>query len=865
MERLLERGEELVTLLAAVEEAAAGRGSLVLLAGEAGSGKSSLIRALRDRTAGRVAFLVGACEPLSVPVPLAPLRELADVAGAPGLTELHGDDRFALAGALFDAVRAHGPAVVVVEDAHWADPGTLDVARLLARRVGDAAVVIALTYRDDELGANHALATFVGDLATGRSVCRLALQPLSESAVRELSEPAGIDARELTEATNGNPFLVVEAIAAGGGIPASVRDATLARVSRLDSAARGVVDIAAVIGLRMRSQLLEEVEPDCIEAIEEALARGVLVDDGELLGFRHELTRQAIEGSISAPRRAALHARVLSVLADNAQTDPARLADHAERAGLPEEASRYAQLAATEAERIGALAEASLQLARALRNGAALESAERFELLLRYVRATNFAGDLNEARVAADDAVALAERELGATAHGRALTVLAWALWSLDRVAEAKRAAEAAVETLERTDETAELARAWSAVLRMEAVAFDAAAVVAAAPHALELATRASLEDVRIDITISLALARGHCGESEARGLLADALAGAQAARLPFQTIRAYVNAIDLAAEFRDHAAVDALAEVALERLDAFQTAIPRENVLISIARSLLDRGRYDEAIEHAKLGRRSRHGGVPLSLAVEALVRARRGDSGAQELMDEASVAVADIPDGWRHGQIRVALAEAAWLRDDQEAVRLHVRTGLSAQHADQLARSSADLALWAFRCGDAADPPPNAAEPVVRELRGEWREAMREWQTLGAPYEEALAALNGDDGAARKAMARLQRLGAASASRAFARERERRGFRAPRGARRSTLANAFGLTRREQEVLAHLARGETNPGIALTLNVSERTVAHHVSSILAKLDVPTRMAAVEAARRAGLLAQDGQVPEQT
>src|SRR5207245_9154538 len=117
-----------------------------------------------------------------------------------------------------------------------------------------------------------------------------------------------------------------------------------------------------------------------------------------------------------------------------------------------------------------------------------------------------------------------------------------------------------------------------------------------------------------------------------------------------------------------------------LDRLDAFQTAIPRENVLTSMARSLLDRGRYDDAVERAKLGRRSRHGGVPLSLAVEGLVRARRGDPHAQDLLDEASAAIVDIPEGWRHGQIRVALAEAAWLRGDHEAGRDHVRAAVAA-----------------------------------------------------------------------------------------------------------------------------------------------------------------------------------------
>jgi DNA-binding CsgD family transcriptional regulator len=131
-----------------------------------------------------------------------------------------------------------------------------------------------------------------------------------------------------------------------------------------------------------------------------------------------------------------------------------------------------------------------------------------------------------------------------------------------------------------------------------------------------------------------------------------------------------------------------------------------------------------------------------------------------------------------------------------------------------------------------------------VLRELTGDWRGAVREWRKLEAPYEEALAALPGDDRAAREAMAGLHRLGAVAAARAFARERARRGERAPRGPRRSTLANPAGLTRREQEVLAHVAQGATNPGIALALHLSERTVAHHVSSILAKLGVPTRTA---------------------
>src|SRR5581483_10851521 len=344
---LLEREDEVAALLEAAAAAARGDGQFVLLAGEGGAGKSSLVRELRKHAKVRVGF----CEPLSVPAPLAPVRELA-----PGLVELQTNDHVALAHALLDALGREGPVVAVIEDAHWGDPATLDVLRAVARRIEDVPVAVVVTFRDDELRVNLPLTALVGDLATVRAVRRIALKPLSESAVRALAEPAGIDARELVRLTNGNPFLVAEAIAAPGGLPANIRDATLARVTRLEPSARAVVEAAAILGLRVPFGLLREVAPHEDAALEAALERGVLVGDGGDLVFRHELTRQAIEESISPVRARELHARVLAVLAGD---EPARLAHHAERAGLREDAARYAAQAAAEAERVGALAEAS--------------------------------------------------------------------------------------------------------------------------------------------------------------------------------------------------------------------------------------------------------------------------------------------------------------------------------------------------------------------------------------------------------------------------------------------------------------------------------------------------------------------------
>ena len=861
MEWLLEREAELATLDEVVGGAVEARGSTVLVAGEAGTGKTSLIRALRARAADRVCVLVGRCEPLSVPMPLGPLREIAEEAGAADLLEAEGGDRMVLARALTQALMRRAPTVAVVEDAHWADPMTLDVLRLLSRRIEDRRIALAVTYRDDEEAANPDLGQLLGALATNPSTRRVTLGPLSEDAIRRLAGPAGVDPGRLLRITGGNPFLVVEAIAAGDGIPATVRHATLARVGRLSPAARGVVDAAAVIGQQVRPSVLEAVVPGSMLAVEEALARGVVVAQGDALGFRHELIRDAIEASIPPPRRAALHAGALSALAREAGPgDAARLAHHAEAAGMAAEACRYASRAADEAGRIGALREMGLQTQRALRLGAGLEAGERYELLLRYSRAANFASTRPEDAVGpAEEALAIADRLRDPARQGRALVALAWALWSLDRLTEAKAAVERAVSLLEPAGETGELARAHAARIRMEATAFDPAAALAAGPRALALAARSGLDETRMDVAISVALARGHRGDPAALAALEGEGRAARGAGLAIQAVRTSVNRVFVAMILRRHAVVDAAAREALALFDDFQTPIPAQAVEVFRARSLLDRGRWDEARAIAARPGSNRAGEAPIALVIDGLVGVRRGEPDAARLLERAWEEIAGVPESSRHAAVRVALIESAWLRGDVDGAREQIHRARESAAVARFARPAAELALWAHRCGLRAGTPPRAPAPVLLELAGDWRAAIRAWTDLDAPFEAALAALPGDDRAAREALAALQRMGAEAAARAFARERAAMGARALRGPRRSTLANAAGLTRREQEVLGRLATGATNAAIAAEMHLSQRTVAHHVSALLGKLGAANRTAAVERARARGLLGQDG------
>lgn len=859
MERLLERERELGVLDDVVRGVVAGRGCLVLVAGEAGIGKTSLVRALRERAGDDVAVLVGACEPLSVPVPLAPLRELAEAVGDLALAEAATADRLELARRLLADLTARAPVVAVVEDAHWADPTTLDVVRLLARRLEERPAAVVLTYRDDEVGANRELGQFLGDLATSPAVRRIRLSPLSEGAVRQLAHGAAVDAAGLARVTGGNPFLVVEAVAAGGGLPASVREAALGRVGRLGAEARAVVEAAAAIGQRVDPFLLEAVAPGSGPALEEALARGVLVAGQAALGFRHELIRAAIESAIPPWRRVELHGRVLAALAADPAVAPARLAHHAELAGRTEEACRYAALAAAEAERVGALREASLQSERALRLGAGLAPDERFELLVLHSRTTNFASEqLEDAVESAQAAVAAALELADPVREGRALLALTSAFWSCDRLAEARSAVERAVDVLDGTGALEERARAHAMNVRVEASAVDPAAAVELSGPALELARAAGLEEVRLDVEISLGLARGHLGDPEAPPLLAASASEARDRSLAIQTVRAYVNLVFVAAAHRRHALVDEATADALELFEGYQTTIPANAVRFYRARSLFDRGRIEEALAVATSPDLNVAADTPLVLALQDLAAARLGEPADEGQLERAWAALEHTPEGSRHGTVRTARVEAAWLRGDRASALRHAEDALAAPAASRFARSASDVAVWAARLGLVVTPPARVPAPVLAELAGDWRAAVRGWRELDAPYEAALAALPGDDRAARDALAALRRLGTDGAADAFARERAERGARTPRGPRRSTLAHPAGLTRREQEVLERLATGATNAAIASSLHLSERTVGHHVSSILRKLGATSRLAAVEQARRRGLLAQD-------
>ena len=235
--RLLEREDALAGISRAFAEAQGGHGRVVLVGGEAGVGKTALLRRFCEDVAGRARILLGACDPLFTPRPLGPLLDVSHATGGALFDLLHmGAIPYRVAEALMEDIANGLGDRPVLEDMHWADEATLDVFRSsLSTSRGRPRARGCAAYRDDQLDPAHPVRVVLGGLATV-TANRAALELLSQAAVAELAEPYGADPGDLYCMTSGNSFFVTEVLAGDTDeIPEFVRDAVLARTATRSS------------------------------------------------------------------------------------------------------------------------------------------------------------------------------------------------------------------------------------------------------------------------------------------------------------------------------------------------------------------------------------------------------------------------------------------------------------------------------------------------------------------------------------------------------------------------------------------------------------------------------------------------------
>ena len=857
---LVEREAALQVLADSLREAMGGAGHTVLVGGEAGIGKTSLLKALAA-SRGEARLWWGACDALETPHPLAPLHDIA-CAGEAGFQALLRAD--ADRAALFDAVlselqHATQPILFVVEDAHWADEATMDLLKFVGRRMDRTRSLLVVSYRDDEVASGHPLRRLIGELPANL-LRRVDVQQLSPQAVEILARRALRSAGGIHAATRGNPFFVTEVLQHGiDGVPRGVQDLVLARLARLGPAAQEIVRLASVVPAQIERWLVEALLGADGAALEQCLDAGLLKASASSLGFRHELARNAVESSLSAPAAQALHARVLHALecdGRGAELSLARFLHHATHAGDGAAILRYAPGAARQARQRGAHRQAAAHYRATLEHAAALADDCKAELFDQQSYECYLIEQISEAIEARESSLAL-WRKLGDVARtGDALRWLSRLSWLGGATTTAMEYAVEAIAALESLPPGRELAMAYGNRAQLHMLVGEWEASLLWGHKALALASTCDDIETRVHALSTIGTAKVDGNDFSGLRELEESLSMALAAGLDEHAARAFSNLSYSAVFAGDREAAQAYIDRGIayceERdLDSWARFMSAYRCDLALARGDWDRAtELAGAILHAEVVTSLNR--IPALVAL-GRIRARRGQPGALEALDEARQLALPMDMFQKYGLIGAARAEAAWLRGDIEATIAEARAVWDKDvHYEWV---PGELAYW-LRQADALDAMPRCcAQPYALQIEGRWREAADAWERHGCPYERARALAEGDVEAQLQALAVFAQLGARPDAERLRRRLQDAGVRrVPRGQRPSTQGNPYQLTGREVEVLGLLCQGLKNPDIAAQLCRSVRTVDHHVAAVFAKLGVATRTEAVAAALEAGI-----------
>jgi DNA-binding CsgD family transcriptional regulator len=858
---LIERDGFLATLQAKFENVAEGEGHTILVSGEAGIGKTSLIRAFCKKRKNDCNIYLGTCDALFTPRPLAPLYDIAlQIRDDLWQNSVDMADRAGLFTRFFHELSIQKkPSLIVFEDIHWADEATLDFIKFLARRIIQLQCLFILTYRDDEIHSHHPLRNVLGQLNPD-TFTRLQLVPLSRHAVEKMADERGYKGEDVFGISGGNPFYVSEILSSYSvGVPDNIKDSIISAYNRQEERTKQVWELLSVIPVSFEVKYLEKFEPLYAAALERCLESKILFLQDGFISFKHELFRRTIEENLSPLKRLSLNKRILDLLLESFERNQAveRIIHHAKNANEYELVVKYAPLAARKAASVGAHIEAGRLYLSAIEYYQGNDKDMLIQFYESYAYECYLTSQIKEAIIYTGKALNLWKKKNDTEKIGNSMRFMSRLWWFEGNRKQAESFGVQAIEVLESNPPSRAKAMAYSNMSQLKMLSAEADECIFWGEKAIAMAKELDDEEILSHALNNVGAIQMSIPASKLKGieLLQQSLAIALKNSYHEHIARAYANLGSIAINIKDYSfASNSLVkgmEYCEERdLDSWSSFMHYQR-----ARLNLETGNWKEAYNCAEILIRN-ESLLPVirigAIAVMATIKFRRGDSDVLPLLMEAKTMAFETMELQRIIPTISALLEYEWITGNTyvESKELDQTIVLIGKSKNIIAKSVFAFWLRLARKQDMslkADFEGYAISNASRALK-----AAAFWKKTGCPYEEALALFEGNLDDKKKALNIIQGLGAQATFEKLKMEMRRSGIKnIPRGIRKTTQSNPAQLTDRELDVLNLLNEGLQNKEIAARLFISAKTVDHHISNILFKLEAKSRTKAVQEAIR--------------
>ena len=863
--KLIERDGFLRSLETKFESVIEGEGHCILLSGEAGIGKTSLIKSFYKEKKDNCKIYQGTCDALFTPRPLAPIYDIIwQIQKDTKESELNNIDRALLFNQLFHGLEQQKkPVIIIIEDIHWADEATLDFIKFFARRIVRLHCLFILSYRDNEILDNHPLRNVLGQLSSD-SLTRLQLQPLSRHAVEKMAEERGYKGEDVFSISGGNPFYVTEILASySPGVPDNIKDAILSVYHKQEKGTKNAWEMCSVIPEGLEINRFAKIKATWDVEMDHCFALQVIIVKKDRVVFKHELYRRTIEGSLSPFKRIALNKKMLELFLDSfeAEGEIERIVHYAKNANENELVVKYAPIAAVQAACVGAHIEASKLFLMAIEFSDGSDVDEMVSFYESYAYECYLTNQIKEAIIYQGKALKAWQKKNEMEQAGNCLRFLSRLWWFDGNRQEAEKYAKQAIEILASQPASKAKAMAYSNMSQLKMLSDETAESLEWGNKSIDMAKEIKDDEILCHAmnNVGSALWKSKPSKEKGKEMLLESLDMALKNSFHEHVARAYSNVASNHLLLKEYELTRQVLEKSINYCEERNLDSSKNYQFYLKARIFLETGDWHQAysIVDNLLLSPNQVGSVKIgALAVMAIIKVRKGEEDALVYLNEAKLLAIKTKEHSRIIRVMIEELEYEWLTGKKRITEDELKLSIELAQRVENSVLNSEFAFWLQKVKKIELSLPEMYEPYKLLREGKIRSAAAFWDKMGCPYEKAFTLFAGNEEDKKNALLIFQQIGADAVYEKIKMEMRADGIKKiPRGLRESTKANPAQLTNRELDVLHLLQKGIQNKEIAGTLFISPKTADHHISSILFKLDVKSRAKAVTEAVRLGIL----------